>query len=124
MLTTSTRLIPKADRKKVHEYLFRGMSDCYNYFNKEEVDGLVAEGVLVAKKDFNLPKHNEIDTKNLYVGSFYLKLVLVLTSSGCQSMPVAHLSRLFENPVFMAMVLLYAHTRRSRLPARMATCTG
>lgn len=32
------------------------------------------EGVLVAKKDFNLPKHNEIDTKNLYVSlnlSFY-----------------------------------------------------
>ncbi len=28
-----------------------------------------AEGVLVAKKDFNLPKHNEIDTKNLYVGT-------------------------------------------------------
>ena len=25
------------------------------------------EGVLVAKKDFNLPKHNEVDTKNLYV---------------------------------------------------------
>ena len=25
------------------------------------------EGVLVAKKDFNLPKHGEIDTKNLYV---------------------------------------------------------
>ena len=42
------RLIPKADRKKIHEYLFR-------------------EGVLVAKKDFNLPKHGDIDTKNLYV---------------------------------------------------------
>ncbi|KAL2216147.1 putative 40S ribosomal protein S10-B [Thermoascus aurantiacus ATCC 26904] len=41
-------LIPKADRKKIHEYLFR-------------------EGVLVAKKDFNLPKHPDIDTKNLYV---------------------------------------------------------
>lgn len=41
-------MIPKADRKKIHEYLFR-------------------EGVLVAKKDFNLQKHNEIDTKNLYV---------------------------------------------------------
>lgn len=27
------------------------------------------EGVLTAKKDFNLPKHNEIDTKNLYVRS-------------------------------------------------------
>jgi hypothetical protein len=25
------------------------------------------EGVLVAKKDFNLPKHGDIDTKNLFV---------------------------------------------------------
>lgn len=41
-------MIPKADRKLIHEHLFR-------------------EGVLVAKKDFNLPKHGEIDTKNLYV---------------------------------------------------------
>lgn len=48
MLWDLDRLIPKADRKKIHEYLFR-------------------EGVLVAKKDFNLPKHQEIDTKNLYV---------------------------------------------------------
>ncbi|TKW59411.1 40S ribosomal protein S10-A [Colletotrichum tanaceti] len=46
--TTATMLIPKADRKKIHEYLFR-------------------EGVLVAKKDFNLPKHPDIDTKNLFV---------------------------------------------------------
>merc|ERR1711964_246650 len=42
---TAKMLIPKADRKKIHEYLFR-------------------EGVLVAKKDYNLPKHNDIDTKN------------------------------------------------------------
>ncbi|OQE08853.1 hypothetical protein PENVUL_c008G05105 [Penicillium vulpinum] len=28
---------------------------------------LVSQGVLVAKKDFNLPKHGDIDTKNLYV---------------------------------------------------------
>ncbi|KAI9758113.1 MAG: hypothetical protein M1815_005000 [Lichina confinis] len=41
-------LIPKADRKKIHEYLFK-------------------EGVLVAKKDYNLAKHAEIDTKNLFV---------------------------------------------------------
>lgn len=47
---TSFRLIPKADRKKIHEYIFR-------------------EGVLVAKKDFNKPKHDEIDTKNLYVSA-------------------------------------------------------
>ncbi|KAI4097468.1 MAG: hypothetical protein L6R37_006797 [Teloschistes peruensis] len=52
-------LIPKADRKKIHEYLFR-------------------EGVLVAKKDFNIPKHNEIDTKNLYV----VKACQSLTSRG------------------------------------------
>ncbi|KAK3675004.1 hypothetical protein LTR78_004937 [Recurvomyces mirabilis] len=53
------RLIPKADRKKIHETLFR-------------------EGVLVAKKDFNLPKHPEIDTKNLYV----IKACQSLTSRG------------------------------------------
>jgi len=52
-------LIPKADRKKIHEYLFR-------------------EGVLVAKKDFNLPKHQEIDTKNLFV----IKACQSLTSRG------------------------------------------
>ncbi|KAJ5637887.1 hypothetical protein N7490_007766 [Penicillium lividum] len=44
----ATMLIPKVDRKKIHEYLFR-------------------EGVLVAKKDYNLPKHGDIDTKNLFV---------------------------------------------------------
>ena len=63
------RLIPKADRKKIHEYLFRGMwtftlitlqIPCWLLFAAEE-------GVLVAKKDFNLPKHGDIDTKNLYV---------------------------------------------------------
>lgn len=41
-------LIPRADRKAIHEYLFK-------------------EGVLVAKKDYNLPKHGDIDTRNLYV---------------------------------------------------------
>jgi len=41
-------LIPKADRQKIHTYLFK-------------------EGVLVAKKDYNQAKHEEIDTKNLFV---------------------------------------------------------
>jgi len=50
-------LIPKADRKKIHEYLFR-------------------EGVLVAKKDYNLPQHPQIETKNLYV----IKAMQSLTS--------------------------------------------
>ncbi|TKA32939.1 hypothetical protein B0A50_01165 [Salinomyces thailandicus] len=58
-LNTTKMLIPKADRKKIHEYLFR-------------------EGVCVAKKDFNLPKHHEIDTKNLFV----IKACQSLTSRG------------------------------------------
>ncbi|KAF7551959.1 hypothetical protein G7046_g7563 [Stylonectria norvegica] len=52
-------LIPKADRKKIHEYLFR-------------------EGVLVAQKDFNLPKHPDVDTKNLFV----IKALQSLNSRG------------------------------------------
>ncbi|CCU77245.1 unnamed protein product [Blumeria hordei] len=51
-------LIPKADRKKVHEYLFR-------------------EGVLVAKKDFSIT-HPDIETKNLFV----VKACQSLTSRG------------------------------------------
>ncbi|CAN3373122.1 hypothetical protein DIURU_005256 [Diutina rugosa] len=52
-------LIPKDDRKKIHQYLFQ-------------------EGVVVAKKDFNQPKHDEIDTRNLYV----IKALQSLTSKG------------------------------------------
>ncbi|KPI43580.1 40S ribosomal protein S10-B [Cyphellophora attinorum] len=52
-------LIPKADRKAIHEYLFK-------------------EGVLVAKKDYNLAKHGDIDVKNLYV----IKACQSLTSRG------------------------------------------
>ncbi|GMG40253.1 unnamed protein product [Ambrosiozyma monospora] len=51
-------LIPKDDRKKIHQYLFQ-------------------EGVLVAKKDFEI-QHDEIDTKNLYV----IKAMQSLTSKG------------------------------------------
>ncbi|KAK2802123.1 hypothetical protein FQN50_007487 [Emmonsiellopsis sp. PD_5] len=51
--------IAPGTRDNIHEYLFR-------------------EGVLVAKKDFNLPKHGDIDTKNLYV----IKACQSLTSRG------------------------------------------
>ncbi|KAM0154470.1 hypothetical protein ACHAPC_008881 [Botrytis cinerea] len=51
-------LIPKADRKLIHEYLFR-------------------EGVLVAKKEYE-NKHPDIDTRNLYV----VKACQSLTSRG------------------------------------------
>ncbi|KAG8160162.1 hypothetical protein KVR01_009698 [Diaporthe batatas] len=52
-------LIPKADRKQIHEALFR-------------------EGVLVAAKDFNLEQHPEIPVKNLYV----IKAMQSLNSRG------------------------------------------
>ncbi|KAJ3089218.1 hypothetical protein HK102_006920 [Quaeritorhiza haematococci] len=41
-------LIPKENRKKIYQYLFQ-------------------EGVMVAKKDFNSPKHQDIDVPNLQV---------------------------------------------------------
>ena len=40
--------MPKKNRVSIYEYLFK-------------------EGVLVAKKDFTLPKHPEIDVPNLHV---------------------------------------------------------
>ncbi|KAF2096383.1 hypothetical protein NA57DRAFT_58301 [Rhizodiscina lignyota] len=57
--TNSTRLIPKADRKKIHEYLFR-------------------EGVMVAPKDYNRETHPNIDTSNLFV----IKAMQSLNSRG------------------------------------------
>jgi small subunit ribosomal protein S10e len=41
-------LIPTKDRKTIYQHLFQ-------------------EGVMVAKKDFNAPKHQDIDVSNLYV---------------------------------------------------------
>ncbi|ODQ60486.1 hypothetical protein WICANDRAFT_79081 [Wickerhamomyces anomalus NRRL Y-366-8] len=52
-------LIPKEERTKIHKYLFN-------------------EGVVVAKKDYNQAKHEEIDTRNLYV----IKALQSLTSKG------------------------------------------
>ncbi|GMM58581.1 hypothetical protein DAKH74_051980 [Maudiozyma humilis] len=52
-------LMPKDERNKIFRYLFQ-------------------EGVCVAKKDFNQPKHEDIDTKNLYV----IKALQSLTSKG------------------------------------------
>jgi small subunit ribosomal protein S10e len=52
-------LMPKEDRKKIHEYLVR-------------------EGVLVAKKDFDLEEHPDIPTRNLFV----IKACQSLTSRG------------------------------------------
>ena len=50
-------IVPKANRTEVYKYLFK-------------------EGVIYAKKDFNLPKHPEIDVPNLQV----IKLMQSFTS--------------------------------------------
>jgi len=52
-------IIPKENRRKIYENLFK-------------------EGVLVAKKDFNAPKHEELDVPNLQV----IKALQSLTSKG------------------------------------------
>ncbi|KAK4053448.1 hypothetical protein OIV83_001615 [Microbotryomycetes sp. JL201] len=52
-------LISKADRRTIYEALFK-------------------EGVLVAAKDYNAPKHLELDVKNLHV----IKACQSLTSRG------------------------------------------
>ncbi|KAL5504369.1 hypothetical protein ACEPAH_8443 [Sanghuangporus vaninii] len=52
-------LISKENRKKIYENLFR-------------------EGVMVAKKDFNAPKHEDLDVPNLEV----IKAMQSLTSKG------------------------------------------
>ncbi|KAF8635061.1 hypothetical protein AX15_000553 [Amanita polypyramis BW_CC] len=52
-------LIPKQNRRTVYENLFK-------------------EGVLVAKKDFNAPKHEELDVPNLHV----IKALQSLNSRG------------------------------------------
>ncbi|QPG75435.1 40S ribosomal protein S10-A [Brettanomyces nanus] len=51
-------LMPKSDRTKIYQYLFQ-------------------EGVLVAKKDFEI-QHDDIETRNLYV----IKSMQSLTSKG------------------------------------------
>jgi small subunit ribosomal protein S10e len=68
IIANNHRLIPKADRKKIHEYLFRGMHTQSQFLFRKPLIRY-SEGVCVAKKDYNLPQHQQIETKNLYVRS-------------------------------------------------------
>ena len=76
-------LISKENRRKIYEYFYQ-------------------EGVLVAKKDYELAKHPEIDVPNLQV----IKALQSLTSRGFST------DRLLYHVVFMAILLLHAHERR------------
>lgn len=80
------RLIPKADRKKIHEYLFR-------------------EGVAVAKKDFET-KHPDMYGSFWLLFSFNRSLIPYQRhqeSLRDQGVPVAHLAWLCQNPVQLAV---------------------
>lgn len=74
----------------------------------------------MAKKDFNLPKHGEIDTKNLYVGlkarfpclSFLKYTYTETLLAGDQSLPVTHFAKLLEDTILLAMVLLHPDAGR------------
>jgi small subunit ribosomal protein S10e len=73
-------LISKENRKAVYSALFKGkQSIIQNRKFKEYITYLYSiDGALVAPKDFNLPKHADIDVPNLEV----IKLMQSLTSKG------------------------------------------
>ena len=70
-------IIPKQNRRIIYENLFKGafVIDCGC---GRLLTLYIAEGVLVAKKDFNAPKHEELDVPNLQV----IKALQSLTSQG------------------------------------------
>lgn len=73
-------IITKQNRRVIYENLFKGASlplsiikyHSEGWFNHD------IEGVLVAKKDYNAPKHEELDVPNLQV----IKAMQSLTSKG------------------------------------------
>ena len=90
------------------------------------------EGVLVAKKDFNLPKHGDIDTKNLYVSLHWdfsivtrkPRILTYLSIIGHQGLPVSELPWLHQDPVLVAVLLLHPHPRGMSLRATKTKLYG
>ena len=74
-------IITKQNRKIIYENLFKGIYHILNVFLFPFCLSFILflkEGVLVAKKDFNAPKHEELDVPNLEV----IKALQSLTSRG------------------------------------------
>ena len=68
-------IISKEHRRIIYENLFKGMSLSFP-LNADII--LAVEGVMVAKKDYNAPKHEDLDIPNLEV----VKALQSLTSKG------------------------------------------
>lgn len=69
-------IIPKDNRRKIYEALFSGVLE--NAKPSQSRIYSVSEGVMVAKKDYNAPKHEDLDVPNLEV----IKAMQSLTSKG------------------------------------------
>jgi small subunit ribosomal protein S10e len=74
-------IITKQNRRVIYENLFKGAS--LSHAEPAQRHSLtdctdMIEGVLVAKKDYNAPKHEELDVPNLEV----IKAMQSLTSKG------------------------------------------
>lgn len=74
-------IISKENRKLIYENLFRGTQDIplnqwLNFIWLKSISD--TEGVMVAKKDYNAPKHEDLDVPNLEV----IKAMQSLTSKG------------------------------------------
>ena len=69
-------LISKQNRRIIYENLFKGSS--FRPTTSHPCLKFETEGVLVAKKDYNLPKHEDLDVPNLEV----IKALQSLTSKG------------------------------------------
>lgn len=69
-------IISKQNRRTIYENLFKGKA--FNYDGHSIYNNLISEGVLVAKKDYNAPKHEDLDVPNLEV----IKAMQSLTSKG------------------------------------------
>ena len=71
-------IISKEHRRTIYENLFKGVCLAVAIFFLTSILTLFAEGVMVAKKDFNAPKHEELEVPNLQV----IKALQSLTSKG------------------------------------------
>lgn len=71
-------IITKQNRRTIYENLFKGAYLLYHCMHITISDYSIIEGVLVAKKDYNAPKHEDLDVPNLEV----IKAMQSLTSKG------------------------------------------
>ena len=69
-------IISKKNRRTIYENLFKGNPSLDS--PRRKLIHIRVEGVLVAKKDYNAPKHEDLDVPNLEV----IKAMQSLTSKG------------------------------------------